>query len=256
MKKYCIYCGTEHAIEETVCRKCAKKLDPEENLLKDYLIAKTKDKLKGTVEDNLFELIKNYLLSHLYGVVVSVSVVFLATTSVFAGGGSSAPLFRVEHHTSQEEVERPGKNEITAEEEKLQDIVFEYVDIFSSDFDLNPHLVDSMLDYQLPASYGYSGQFDLFDAPYITDTPITLNCIFSSIEADPNTPATALGKQLVKDGYRIAEGVVERSQAYDDGQGTHNVLAENHYQVTLVFMDERWYVAECVETYAKGEWHE
>ena len=256
MKKYCIYCGTEHAAEDLVCRRCARELDPKENLLKDYLISKTKDKFKGTIEDNLYELIKKYLLSHLYGVVVSVSVVFLATTSVFAGGISETPVYVEEHHGNQEVVDQPVQNNMTSEEKALRDFVKDYTFIFDSDFDLNPHLADSFQRFQLPESYGYSGEFDLFDIAYTTEPCIIVKGSFSAIEADPQNPATSLGKQLVQDGYRIAQGTVERSQAYDDGQGDSKLLAENHYQVTLVLMDDQWFIAEFKETYAKGEWLE
>jgi len=57
-KIYCVYCGIENNSEARYCKKCKKKLNPKENLLKDYLFEHTKDQLKGNLEDSVFGLDK------------------------------------------------------------------------------------------------------------------------------------------------------------------------------------------------------
>lgn len=250
-KKYCIYCGKEHDISETICCQCSKKLDPEENLLKDYLLAKTKDKLKGTVEDNLFELIKNFLLSHLYGVIVTISVVFVTMSSV-----------SVVHVPQPQNVDTPPSNdpvveerdEITEEEKALQDFVQDYSFCFDSDFDLNPHLATQAKSFELPASYGYDGSFEMFDIQYTEDTSITYGGLFEIVEIDPDEPATKLGRQLVSDGIRIAECTIKKNENHLDENGNSYIAAAVHYHITLACMDGQWFIAEAVETYRKGEW--
>ena len=64
------------------CLKCGKKLDAKEHPLVDYLVAHTKDKLKGDIEDGLYDALKNYLLSHLYSVIIAVAFVVTAVAAV------------------------------------------------------------------------------------------------------------------------------------------------------------------------------
>lgn len=87
-KSYCPHCGQVQEPEATVCPYCHKALDEKEHLFREYLINHTKDKLKGSAEDKLYDLIKNFLVSHLYGVVVTIT---LAATVVSAAAAHPAP---------------------------------------------------------------------------------------------------------------------------------------------------------------------
>ena len=46
------------------------------------MVEHTKDKLKGDVEDGLYEALKNFLLSHLYSVIIAVAFVVTAVAAV------------------------------------------------------------------------------------------------------------------------------------------------------------------------------
>ena len=81
---YCVWCGCKHVKKAEKCMVCGKKLDPKERLLVDFLVEHTKDKFKGDLEDSLYEAIKNYLLSHLYSVVVGIALVGAVTAAVAA----------------------------------------------------------------------------------------------------------------------------------------------------------------------------
>ena len=67
-----------------VCHSCGKKQPQKENQLTDWLIRHTKDKLQGDAESSLYEAIKNFLLSHLYGTLVSLAVVAAVGATVYA----------------------------------------------------------------------------------------------------------------------------------------------------------------------------
>ena len=79
---YCVWCGAENPSDGQTCLKCGKKLDAKEHPLVDYLVAHTKDKLKGDIEDGLYDALKNYLLSHLYSVIIAVAFVVTAVAAV------------------------------------------------------------------------------------------------------------------------------------------------------------------------------
>ena len=83
-KVYCVWCGCKHVKKTEKCMACGKKLDPKDRLLVDFLVEHTKDKFKGDLEDSLYEAIKNYLLSHLYGVVVTIAIVGAVTAAAAA----------------------------------------------------------------------------------------------------------------------------------------------------------------------------
>ena len=59
-------------------------MNPKENLLIDFLLKRTKDKFRGSAEDSLYEVVKNFLLSHLYGVALTVSFVSALVTTAGA----------------------------------------------------------------------------------------------------------------------------------------------------------------------------
>ena len=66
-KQFCIWCCNEIKPDSKFCPKCGKQQTDEENQLIAWLIAHTKDKLKGDAESSLFDAIKNLIFSHLYG---------------------------------------------------------------------------------------------------------------------------------------------------------------------------------------------
>lgn len=81
-KIYCVYCGAKNDRNKEKCIKCKKPLDPEEHLFKEYLYNHVKDDLKGKVKDNFLSLITNYIKSNLYGVFITMAVIFSASAGV------------------------------------------------------------------------------------------------------------------------------------------------------------------------------
>lgn len=82
MKKnveYCVFCGTKNKIENKKCIKCQKKLNPKDRPLLDYMKSKIKDNLKGNIEDNIIDIITKYIKSHLYGFIMTCSIIITST---------------------------------------------------------------------------------------------------------------------------------------------------------------------------------
>ncbi len=80
--RYCIHCGAPLLEGQTVCPSCNKKVEEKENLFVDYLIKHTKDKFKEDSEDKVYEVIINFLKSHLYGSLVTVTLITTVVTGV------------------------------------------------------------------------------------------------------------------------------------------------------------------------------
>ncbi len=81
-KIFCVYCGTKNKPTELTCKKCHKKLNPKETILIDYLKDHIKDDLKGNIEDKFFSILKNFIISHLYGTIFTATLIFTITTSL------------------------------------------------------------------------------------------------------------------------------------------------------------------------------
>lgn len=72
---YCTYCGTENKKTEIKCCKCNKELLAKDNLAVDHL----KKKAIGKVQDDLLSGFLSFIKSHLYGTVLTFSVIISAT---------------------------------------------------------------------------------------------------------------------------------------------------------------------------------
>jgi len=81
-KIYCVYCGEKNNIKDLKCKKCNKKLNPKENMFFDYLKGKIKDDLKGKTEDTAFDIIKNFIISHLYGSIFTATLIFTIVSAI------------------------------------------------------------------------------------------------------------------------------------------------------------------------------
>ena len=68
----------------TVCHSCGKKQPEKENQLVDWLVSHTKGKIQDDAESSIYEAIKNFLLSHIYGTVVSLTLVAAVGVTVYA----------------------------------------------------------------------------------------------------------------------------------------------------------------------------
>ena len=79
---YCIYCGRKYDINEKKCTNCHKKLKQKDTEVIDYIKEKLTDKVKGDVTDNIFDIIKNFIKRHSWGMVLTVTVVGVITANV------------------------------------------------------------------------------------------------------------------------------------------------------------------------------
>ena len=86
---FCTHCGAENRAEDKLCAKCGKELNGKENLFRDFLTDHIKDKIKGKIGDSIFDALKGWLFSHLYGCLVTVSLIAVIGTGIAAA--TSAP---------------------------------------------------------------------------------------------------------------------------------------------------------------------
>lgn len=79
---YCVYCGTGNILEDKKCSKCKKELNPKNRPFRDYLKEKIQDKLEGDIQDNILSIMINFVKTHLYGSILTCSIVITAVSVV------------------------------------------------------------------------------------------------------------------------------------------------------------------------------
>ena len=90
-KIYCILCGSENKSTDKFCRKCGEKLDQKDDSLQTYAKEKIKDKVTGDIKDkatdSLLDMLKKFLNSKAYGVILSLSIVAASAGMLVGGDG-------------------------------------------------------------------------------------------------------------------------------------------------------------------------
>ena len=81
-KIYCVFCGEKNSSKEKKCTKCHKKLNPKEHLVFDYVKDHIKVKVKGSVQDNVISFLKEFIKNHLYGIMMSATLIFTTNSGV------------------------------------------------------------------------------------------------------------------------------------------------------------------------------
>lgn len=83
MKKiYCVYCGSKNNKKDKICKKCDKKLNPSENLIKEYVVQHIKDFFLDNIDGKITSVIYNFIKSHLYGFILAATLIFTGSTII------------------------------------------------------------------------------------------------------------------------------------------------------------------------------
>lgn len=79
---FCSNCGERHKPKDKFCRKCKRKLPIKSRLLINYLKEGLIEEISGKAEENIISLIINFIKSHLYGTILTFSIVATIATIV------------------------------------------------------------------------------------------------------------------------------------------------------------------------------
>ncbi|MBQ6488105.1 MAG: hypothetical protein IJI75_02650 [Solobacterium sp.] len=270
-KKYCIFCGAENTADADTCCACGRTMHPEEHLLKEYLYRKTKGKLQGKAEDSFLSVLKNWILSHLYGLVVTISLVALATITVSASFSSQPPYVRrisspltpaeqalaIGNETGSvtavpetPAVEEQNDEMIVTEEDtnEVSHLTYEFdyyymmeITLAGVEFYIESDEAETMQranldDCIVPEASGYRGEFVYGELDHS-------HYNYNEVRLDPgkphiNEPATELGERIMADGHPI---IVYHATNHYSGQGTEYTRS---FIFTATRLDGKWYFAE------------
>ena len=244
--RYCIECGAQNPAEGETCCACGRPLQQKDDTLIRFLRRKTKEKLVDEASGRLFDAVKNFLLSHLYGVVVAVSLAVVAVTGIVGGGsGTGEPAPMPEGVIPVES--RPVSEESSNLEEYLQDVVKSYVASVDTNSNVNPEEAALQHELRLPVALAPDARHEL-TADREMEYSLNANMwSYGKAEIDPAQPHTEVGTYLRQQGYPIAEAEVEEN--YDQHRNLNGLrwekpVGSRTYLFTLVEVDGAWYIAD------------
>ena len=271
--RYCSECGSVNKKSATVCENCEKKMTVKHYAFLDYLKSHIKDQLKDKATDKIYSLIKNYLLSHVYGTVLTVSVIAVATSAVYANYQPHIEVVTEASVVSQQAEEPEEKEPFVFDEDDmtyLQHIATCY-DSFADyrrDYDRywdTEHYYPSVASIYAEGNvdgYTYSGIHELYDSPIVIgrateqfgsgDFNDTRFLVDETVVSGENL-RTEFGKKLQAEGFEVAEGdyymvVYDRPVDWDSWSFTTIPPSDTSeklvYRMVFVQQDGVWYLAE------------
>lgn len=258
---YCSYCSyaNEHA---PICGDCGRNIYAKRSPFLHFLVKHTKDKFKSELEDNAFDIIYKFVLSHLYGIIMLVTISISAVTFL---NGQSVPSHIVKVSGGVNAVPGHSGPVITVlrdeEYKEIRELCSEYTSISDKKLGV-PYIID---DSGSPAAYlaENTGKFPYIGEHHIMESGLATvlswgvegNRPGSWSDSGPLLVNEQLTNQLaitLRDaGYRVTENI-------KDYKGYNNCDPEKlrrgevpdppdfarHVQYVYVEIDGKWYIAE------------
>ncbi len=288
--QYCTNCGSVNKKSSVICLECGKKIAVRHRPFWDYVKKHTKSSVEGKIKGDIFELIKDFLFQHLYGTIVTFSVVATATAAVATATPYIKPVIQTPGERvveeKDEEPEKKGSLELTEDDHiRLAHVLTAYdAEIDNTLRVTNTYWADDD-DYTNAAQlfaenniegYTWRGRHDMYTNPInISLDEVNENFeweegkepygqrdwIESSVVTNENV-TSALGKELYENGY----DVMECDYYLMTFQGFFNYdfdapppLEKNPYELlkyrfllTRKSAEDKWYIAEEVLVERKG----
>ena len=271
--QYCNMCGAANKKSEVICTECQKPVRIKYKPFYDFLKKHTKDELSGAISDNIFSYIKNFLMSHIYGVALSVTVVTTAVSAVATYQPHIEKVTQAKTSSSaavQTEEESDKINNALTEDDfysfnSLMCNYDSYVDeLRSSDAywgvaDYYNNVGEMYAENNIP-SFGYGGVHEMISNPinfhmldadpaYIQRVEEMTNFVGdrksdNSSAVSGENCTSAIAKRLYEDGYEVAECnyvMVESAGMSDDNLLISKKLV---YKFVFVKYEGTWYIVE------------
>lgn len=268
---FCVWCGNQNPSDRQRCRVCGKPLEAKENLLVDFLVEHTKDKLKGDIDDGLYEALKNYLLSHLYSVIIAVALGVTAVAAIVTQNPAPhiqqvikppAPQALTQTTTQQpttqttapQQETETGTYVLTQEDKQQIDACLgsfaecmRYTRMVGDDYEYLDYLISDELEDAL----GYDSYVDMYPDMVMGDVYTYNSCEYGNVVIDEatwsTTPMTQNAKQLVDMGYTIATFYADHyfyGRLIGRSDAPTVLLGSPRYLMTFTVENGKWLLVE------------
>ena len=270
---YCTHCGAANKKSAVECTECEKKIATKYRPFYDFLKKHTKEDATGTAVDTVFGFVQNFLLSHVYGIVLSVTIVAAGIATVYADASyikevNKPPVQKVQEKTVEIPKPDPGLHdmEFTGDDEYYLLYLMSNYDGHADDKRISERYWEGKHEYVKDpkdiyaqtkiAGYNFGGVHELIDNPvniqsdtpghggsyqgarYVDNTSIVVN----------ENCTTDIAKKIYDAGYRVCEAnyvlrIVDRNNYnYDTEIGT--VYKELVYRTVFLGDGKKWYIAD------------
>lgn len=288
--QYCTQCGSVNKKSAVMCEECGKKIISRHRPFWNYVKKHTKSGVEGKIKGDIFGTLKDFLFRHLYGTIVSFSVVATATTvavtaTPYIKPVAQAPTERVVAE-KMEEPEKKGTFELTEDDHiRLAHVLTAYdAEIDNTLRVTNTYWADDD-DYtdgaQLFAEnniegYTWRGRHDMYTNPINIgldeinenftweedDEPYGQRDWIESSVVTNEAVTSELGKELYENGYDVMECdyyLMTFRGFFDYDFDAPPPLEKDPYELlkyrfllTRKSVEEDWYIAEEVLVERKG----
>ncbi len=267
--RYCTTCGAANKRSAVICSECKKKIMLKHSPFTDFIKKRIKDKFATDITESIFSLIKKFLLSHLYGVVLTVSVIATGTavmtdtvSIINPGFSTSVTPSEVTDTQNEEDYTDFETNAIYAS----NDILITYCDhIYAKKYSYDGVTLDPATEplssiyaeYNVPG-YNFPGVHEMmtksiplgiYDDPDPDGGPTTENMgVRTNSFVFNEDVETDLGKDLYEKGFDVMELIYDYAYfGRDVGIDAPPDTADELETYRLVFVrsnDDNWYLAE------------
>ncbi|MBQ8611586.1 MAG: hypothetical protein IJ412_07760 [Oscillospiraceae bacterium] len=230
---HCHHCGALIAEGDARCAACGKKQQVKNTPLLDFLIAHTKEGIADRVTDSLYEAIKDFLLSHLFGVVISLSLAVAVGATVYA---NEPYIERVQSSGNTASVQFVIDAE--SDDEYLRRLLHEHY-VGAVLYGNAPVVAAIRLDESDPRCAGY--ELSTGDEQIILQDGTVSRSVLSSYENvfQPERFQSEAAKRITASGYPAAECIFWLDY-YDD---TGSAAVKRYFLVVFIKTDDGWRVA-------------
>ncbi len=281
--KYCTHCGSANKASAVICCECERKIINSYRPFYDFLKKHTKDDISGKITDTLFSCLKRFLMSHIYGALLSVTIVAAAVSTVY---GIEPHIERISEVGNDIVASDVTVNEVVEAEPSTEEKTLTEDDLYSfehltSNYDM---FVDAMRTSEsywdtAQGEYGsvaelyaennivgfsYGGVHEMIGDPismpdFYTDSRLDeLPSVYYASDRYSDTATavsgesctTEIAKKLLDDGYRVAECnyvLIEYAGETDYDFESHSgegFMEKLVYKMVYVEHDGKWYIAD------------
>ena len=254
-KKFCPHCGAAVSENDSACPVCKSNMTTDGGAFRLFLYKHTKDKLKGDIEGKLFDLVKNFLLSHLFGVSLAVCVVVSSAVGKRGLGIAKAedvlPVRNRFHGDVQENVVPTNTHSLPKDRLAIvNEINNRYIDRLLNEEDVSGYLMPSSYDIGVHEA-DLRGELEAMHSSVEhsgdrTELHVGGNSGDPDFELNPSDPKLPLSRSLMDRGYDVVENRTA-CWLYLVNGSSKTLISGHEYIISFVKIDGQWYVAEDIE---------
>ncbi|MBQ2940670.1 MAG: zinc ribbon domain-containing protein [Clostridia bacterium] len=272
---YCTTCGAVNKKSAVFCEECKNKIIVRHRPIADFLKKRVKGKAAGKATEKLFELVKDFLFEHLYGLILTVSVVGTVTTVVvtatpYIENVKASPSERNTEAVIEEVVTETGVDpEYASWCEKYTDyLMSHYSDqaeavVWAHEgytVDENNLSLDEIYAERAIPNFPYQGAHEMMTERIplgiyhngTPDSPRGITEVHDTVEGSLKfgaDVASPLGQTLYAGGWEVMESNFEIAlyEGLDrDGTRESFPVEKEEYRILMVRNEDDWYIAEDV----------